>query len=100
MQITFNDFVRFIRAVQKTDNPACSVCENTEFSITTDFEIPEGKFSTLGFLHTTPDGGEVYTQGHLPVLLINCTRCGNIQVFRRNIVASWLQDNPAEKPHG
>src|SRR5438477_10685663 len=78
-------FKAFLRAT--VPNYICPVCDNADFGYLQYFD--PNRPSIIGLFTTNPN--ETNRTDYYTAFATSCTRCGNIQLFRQDVIEDWAK---------
>ena len=84
--IEADDFARYAKALEL--NETCERCKNEQWGI---YEKPGFHGGSWGII-VAP--GVLDMRRYFPVLIMACSKCGNLWSMSRTHVLGWLKENP------
>lgn len=87
--VTPEDFARYVN--NQIGEFKCEVCGTQEWALEIDPSIDAGPMYTITI---EVDGQSLRQVRKLPACIVSCKHCGNMKMFLRERVESWMKENP------
>lgn len=83
------DIEAFLSAIN-AKGLACPVCTNESWGFIYSPIGHDGEIQAYSLARTSGTGADLYAQGHFPLVVLTCDRCGYVRLHQRERLEAWL----------